>query len=85
LPNFQSIDDNEPYIIITSRNQNWGDNIKVISIDTFTEEEAIEFIKKELHVGDESQGKEINQLAQTLQCFPLALQQAVAYIKHTDE
>jgi hypothetical protein len=53
--------------------------MKVISIDTFTEEEAIEFIKKELDINDESQEKEILQLAKTLQCFPLALQQAVAY------
>jgi RNase adaptor protein for sRNA GlmZ degradation len=85
LPNFQSIDDNEPYIIITSRNQKWGKRIKVIPIDTLTEEEAKEFIKKELDVSDESQGKEILELAKTLQCFPLALQQAVAYIKHKDE
>ncbi len=83
LPNFQSINDNEPYIIITSRNQNW-DKIKIISLDTFTEEEAIEFIKKELDVSDQSQEKEIRQLAKILQYFPLALQQAVAYIKHTD-
>jgi hypothetical protein len=27
----------------------------------------------------------MRQLAKKLQCFPLALQQAVAYIKHTDE
>ena len=85
LPNFQTIDDNEPYIIITSRNKNWGKMIKVITLDVLTEEEAVEFIKKELEVSDESQEKEIRQLAKTLQYFPLALQQAVAYIKHTDE
>jgi tetratricopeptide (TPR) repeat protein len=84
LPYFQTIHDNEPYIIITSRNENWG-KIKVISLDTFTEEEAIEFIKKELAVRDESQEKEIRQLAKLLQYFPLALQQAVAYIKHIDK
>jgi tetratricopeptide (TPR) repeat protein len=85
LPNCLSVDDNEPYIIITSRNRKWGETIKVLLLDTFTEEEAIEFIKKELSISDESQEKEIRQLAKTLQYFPLALQQAVAYIKQKDE
>jgi tetratricopeptide (TPR) repeat protein len=86
LPYFLSVDDNEPYIIITSRNQKWGETIKVLLLGTFKEEEAIEFIKKELGIrDDDSQEKEILQLAITLQCFPLALQQAVAYIKQTDE
>jgi hypothetical protein len=85
LPNFLSVDDNKPYIIITSRNRNWGDKTKLLLLDTFTEDEAIEFIKKELRIRDDSQEKEILQLAITLHCFPLALQQAVAYIKQTDE
>jgi hypothetical protein len=59
LPNCLSVDDNEPYIIITSRNRKWEKTIKVISIDTFTEEEAIQFIKKELYISDDSQEKEI--------------------------
>jgi hypothetical protein len=46
LPNFQPIDDGEFYIIITSRNKKWGERIKVITLDVFTKEEAIEFIKK---------------------------------------
>jgi tetratricopeptide (TPR) repeat protein len=85
LPYFLSVDDNEPYIIITSRNQKWGETIKVLLLDIFTEEEAIEFIRKELGIRDDSQEKEIHQLAITLQYFPLALQQAVAYIKQTDQ
>ena len=36
---------NKPYFIITSRNRKWG-NIKVLQLNTFTEKEAIEFIKK---------------------------------------
>jgi tetratricopeptide (TPR) repeat protein len=85
LPHFLSVDDNEPYIIITSRNQTWGDEIKVLSLNTFTEDEAVEFIKKELRMRDNSQEKEIRQLAKTLQYFPLALQQAVAYIKQEEK
>jgi hypothetical protein len=85
LPNNLSVDDNEPYIIITSRNQNWGNRIEVLLLDTFTEEEAIEFIKKELGIRDDSQEKEILQFAIMLQYFPLALQQAMAYIKKEDK
>jgi hypothetical protein len=85
LPNYLSVDDNKPYIIITSRNQNWGDKTKVLLLDTFTKEEAIEFIKKELGIRDDSQEKKILQFAITLQFFPLALQQAVAYIKQMDK
>jgi hypothetical protein len=74
LPNCLSVGDNKPYIIITSRNQNWGHKTKVLLLDTLTEEEAIEFIKKELSIRDDSQEKEILKLAKTLQYFPLALQ-----------
>jgi hypothetical protein len=83
LPNYQSDGDNDPYIIITSRNQKWGET-KGLVLNTFTEEEAIEFIRKELSINNDSQEPEIRQLAITLECFPLALQQAVAYIKQTD-
>jgi hypothetical protein len=47
LPNCLSVDDNEPYIIITSRNRKWGETIKVLLLDTFTEKESIQFIKKQ--------------------------------------
>jgi len=86
LPYNQSKNENKPYIIVTSRNRNWGGKIRVIPIDTFTKEEAIEFIGKELNISDESQMKEICQLAEVLQCrFPLALQQSVSYIKQENE
>ena len=75
---------NKPYFIITSRNQKWG-NIQVLQLNTFTEEEAIEFIKKTLDIRDDLQNDEIRELADKLQRFPLALQQAVAYIRETDK
>ena len=78
-----SPDANKPYFIITSRNQKWGD-IQVLQLDIFTEEEAIEFIKKTLKIEDDLQNEEIKQLAEKLQYFPLALQQAVAYIKEKE-
>ena len=80
---FLSSDDNQPSVLITSRNKNWGD-IKPLILDTFTEPESIDFIRKALGIKDGSQENEIKNLAKTLQHFPLALQQAVAYIKERE-
>ena len=81
LPSFSlPTNANKPYFIITSRNQKWG-NIKVLQLDTFTEKESIEFIKKTLNIEDNFQNEDIKELAEKLQHFPLALQQAVAYIR----
>jgi len=82
LAYFMSSGDNKPYIIITSRNREWGNEIEVIELDTFTEEEAINFIKKELNLNDDSREEDVRLLAKTLQYFPLALQQAIAYIRN---
>lgn len=80
---FLSSDDNKPSVLITSRNQKWGD-IKALPLGTFTETESIDFIRKALDIRGGSQENEIKSLAETLQHFPLALQQAVAYIKERD-
>ncbi|MDG7055408.1 MAG: tetratricopeptide repeat protein [Wolbachia endosymbiont of Menacanthus eurysternus] len=80
---FLSSDDDKPSVLITSRNQKWGD-IKALPLGTFTETESIDFIRKALDIKDVSQENEIKNLAETLQHFPLALQQAVAYIKERD-
>ncbi|WP_338406698.1 tetratricopeptide repeat protein [Wolbachia endosymbiont (group A) of Longitarsus flavicornis] len=78
---FLSSDDNKPSVLITSRNQKWGD-IEVLTLGIF--KESIDFIRKALDIKDGSQENEIKNLAETLQHFPLALQQAVAYIKERD-
>ncbi len=75
---------NKPYILITSRNQKWG-NIEVMPLGTFTEKEATDFIKKALNIEDDSQKNEIQKLMEILERFPLALTQAVAYIKQANE
>ncbi|WP_395462628.1 tetratricopeptide repeat protein [Wolbachia endosymbiont of Cantharis cryptica] len=80
---FLSSDDNKPSVLITSRNQKWGD-IKPLTLGAFTEPESIDFIRKALGIKDGLQENEIKNLAETLQHFPLALQQAVAYIKERD-
>jgi tetratricopeptide (TPR) repeat protein len=77
--------DDKPFILITSRNREWEENVEMLSLDTFTAEEATEFIRKALGIEDGSQENEVKKLAETLQRFPLALQQAVAYIKEESQ
>jgi hypothetical protein len=82
-------DDKEPYVLITSRNQDWevGEEgkIEVIKLSEFTPEEALNFIKKELSIENDLQNGHIEKLARELQYFPLALRQAVTYIKETNK
>ncbi|XP_066905779.1 uncharacterized protein, partial [Halyomorpha halys] len=67
----------KPYILITSRNQKWPQKIHVLPLDMFTKEEAIQFISQILKTDiDESSA-----LANEMQYFPLALQQAVSFIR----
>ncbi|WP_353279788.1 tetratricopeptide repeat protein [Wolbachia endosymbiont (group B) of Xanthorhoe designata] len=72
---------NGPYILITSRNQEWGRGIEVINLNELKSEKAIEFVKKSLSIEDESQNEKIKALVEKLQRFPLAIQQAIAYIE----
>ncbi|MCA7010368.1 tetratricopeptide repeat protein [Wolbachia endosymbiont of Tribolium confusum] len=72
---------NRPYILITSRNREWERGIEVINLNELKSEEAIEFVKKGLSIEDESQNEKIKALVEKLQHFPLAMQQAIAYIE----
>ncbi|WP_341816351.1 ankyrin repeat domain-containing protein [Wolbachia endosymbiont (group A) of Nomada goodeniana] len=77
-------DANKPYILITSRDREWEDGIEKVEVDKLELEDAIEFVKKGLDISeeDDSQNQEIKSLVEEkLQCFPLAIQQAIAYIK----
>ncbi|KAG8174178.1 NB-ARC domain-containing protein [Wolbachia endosymbiont of Oedothorax gibbosus] len=77
---------NKPSILITSRYRNWENTrVEVLDLDVFTLEEAKEFIRTKLEIagGDSLQDKEINALAEKLGRLPLALAQAVAYIKQS--
>jgi hypothetical protein len=82
-------DDKKPYVLITSRNQDWevGEEgkIEVIKLNEFTPEEAVDFIKKTLNIENDLQNRQIEKLARELQYFPLALRQAVTYIKETNK
>lgn len=74
-------DGNGPYVLITSRNQEWDRGIEVVNLNELKSEEAIEFVKKGLGIEDESQNEKIKVLVEKLQYFPLAIQQAIAYIE----
>ena len=65
-------------LLVTSQISDWEDiGVKKIKIDCFEEEESIKFLKNQL----QSTSKDIDHLAGHLQSYPLALQQAVCYIK----
>jgi tetratricopeptide (TPR) repeat protein len=77
---------NKPFILITSRNCEW-DNMNILHLESFTENEATEFIIKALNIeiaendDSEEQMNDIKELIKMLEYFPLALQLAVAYIR----
>ena len=66
------------HVIITSRNQSWGNVAEMLSVDVFTPKESIEFLCKRTGQKDEEAAKA---LAEALGNLPLALEQAGAYIK----
>nr|CAH7726410.1 unnamed protein product [Callosobruchus chinensis] len=74
-----------PYILITSRSKKWGEKIRTIDLDTLSLDDSIKFIKKGLEIEDKSQNDQIGNLVKELQYFPLAIQQAIAHIKETQE
>ena len=66
-------------LLVTSQTSDWeSSGITLIRVPCFEEEEATKFLQNELQ---ESTSKDINLLAARLHLFPLALQQAVCYIR----
>ncbi|KAF6204569.1 hypothetical protein GE061_018729 [Apolygus lucorum] len=74
----------KPHFLITTRNLKWPKSVIVLPLDTFCPDEAEEFIIKSLNLEGINK-KHVTELANELQYFPLALQQAVAYIKVQNE
>lgn len=70
---------NKPTLLITSRYSHWENVVSVLALNVFNEQESKELINHSLglHINDEK-ASELNQL---LQGLPLALQQAITYIK----
>jgi tetratricopeptide (TPR) repeat protein len=67
-------------VIITSRNQNWGNAAKLLLVEVFEPNEAVEFVLKRTNQMDEGSAE---LLAEETGFLPLALEQAGAYIEET--
>ncbi|NQY43281.1 MAG: tetratricopeptide repeat protein, partial [Legionellales bacterium] len=67
---------NQLHILITSRNQNWKNNSLIL--DIFSPEEANIFVKKYI---PDAKIEDVKELTKLLQYFPLALGQALGYIR----
>lgn len=72
---------NKPYVLITSRYQNWENIASTVQLDVFSEEETTTLLKKALNINNNRQDNNIRELHHLLEGLPLALQQAIAYIK----
>lgn len=72
----------KPYILITSRMQEWERGIDVIKLNGLKLNDAIDFVKNGLAIpeADKLQDDAVESLVNELQCFPLAIQQSIAYI-----
>ena len=70
-----------PYVIITSQVVNWPDTVLIVQLNNLEESDAVHLMKINCTKICEDDAK---LLARELQCFPLALQQAIAYIKKFD-
>ncbi|XP_077282925.1 uncharacterized protein LOC143908937 [Arctopsyche grandis] len=72
--------------LITSRNRNWDvgekGEIELIQLEKFTEDEAMNFVKNSLSNENE---KDVKKLITTLGRLPLAMKQAIGYIKEQNK
>lgn len=75
----------EIHIIITSRNRKYNNrHFGLIDLDVLNENDAIELIRTQLKNVQDVTEADATELSRKLQCFPLTLQQAIGYIKQTD-
>jgi len=72
--------DSHRNILITSRTFQAFDNVDPIRLDVFSVEEAKDYLRSYSGIDDPDGA---SQLAQLLDCYPLALEYAAAYIKET--
>ena len=69
------------HVLLTSRNNRWGDIVETISVDVFAREESIEFLHK--RVSTSISPEHADRLAEELGDLPLALEQAGALLAQT--
>lgn len=67
-------------VLITSRSRNWGGVAQVRKLEVWPEDEAVAFLLKRSGSEDQEAARE---LAEELGCFPLALEQAAAYMEES--
>lgn len=72
--------DTQGHVIVTSRLQNWGRFAETVPVDAFPADNAVGFMLRRLPGADVGA---IDKLVQTLGRFPLALEEAAAYIDAT--
>lgn len=70
-----------PHVLITSLVDNWDDRIKVIKMQAWITNDAVEFVFKKLNNFEDRQA-DIVLLVNELNCIPLALRLATAYIMY---
>uniref|UniRef100_A0A336M6G6 CSON012826 protein n=1 Tax=Culicoides sonorensis TaxID=179676 RepID=A0A336M6G6_CULSO len=72
-----------PYFIFTSRRKECIPDISTIQLDVFMKKDAENLIKSELGKikGLVLKHEEVEKLAETLQFFPLAIQQAISFVR----
>lgn len=73
------------YVVVTSRDKKWNTNkFKVLELSTFTQEESLEFLTKNLPPKHQNP-KDLAKLANTLKNIPLALRKAVDYLNEEED
>jgi hypothetical protein len=74
--------ENKIYILITSRDKDFGGKVENLDLSLLTINEASKMLTNQL---ENVSIEDANYLVQELQQLPLALQQAISYIKETNE
>lgn len=72
----------KPHVIITSRIQEWGDEIPMIHLREWEFNDAILYVTRTLNDTTDDSDDEKKLLVETLQSFPLAMRQATAHINY---
>ncbi|CAL8137791.1 unnamed protein product [Orchesella dallaii] len=70
-----------PHVLLTSRDRDWEFSVEMVELTELYDLEAINFVKDGLEIQDDKQDQLVFQLVKTLQCFPIAISQAISYIQ----
>ena len=73
--------DYSPFILVTSQYSGWDHRFDKLPLDVFDKTTAFDFFINNTTVAHYNNNEDIHQLLQAISCQPLALQQAISYIK----